>query len=106
MTERNKHEYHQNGPNLGRPKDDTVYPTRTMTDEELVIWRAAYGSFFAAEFQHFRQHYGWDKALSMTHAETAASIANHAVLQLRYWRDREDSECGIRISQFSKLDNE
>jgi hypothetical protein len=85
-----------------------------LTEEELVIWRAAYGAAFAADFErNWRrarerplsagQHSdSFDVAARATDAQYATIVADAAVFRLRDFRHSDstsDREAGLRLGQ-------
>lgn len=72
-----------------------------MTEEELVIWRAAYATAFANEHARLRNSPFYDRAEKIS-AETAINVADQAVHRLRQWRAAENPEAGKTISEYWK----
>lgn len=69
-----------------------------MTEEERSIWRAAYGAAFVAQFHVNKTIVGFDRAIENTTAEQAGTVADHAVMRFREWRENEDGGFGASLN--------
>jgi hypothetical protein len=58
-----------------------------LTDEEIAVWHAAYGTSFATKFEDWAATEGYEYASQVMSAERAVAVADAAVQRLREWRE-------------------